>query len=129
VASAAGAQVLLLQTCPGAREVKVAVSKGGTSAADCAVAGVAGVKAGLTQLKLSVRPRRARVGRLTTFTISDNAGHLAVPGARIRFAGHSSRTDASGRAKIRARLKRRGLFRAVAWKRTYRSGSTRVRAG
>jgi hypothetical protein len=66
---------------------------------------------------------------MTTFTLRVNAGRLAVPGARIRFAGHSTRTDASGRAKIRARLKRPGLFRAVAWKRTYRSGSTRVRAG
>jgi endoglycosylceramidase len=127
VASPAGAQVLLLQACPGAREVKVAVSKGGTSAADCAVAGVAGVKGGLAELKLTVRPRRARAGRMTTFTIRVKAGRLAVPGARVRFAGHSTRTDASGRATIRARLERRGLRRAVAWKRTYRSGSTRVR--
>jgi endoglycosylceramidase len=129
VASPGGAQVLLLQACPGAREVKVAVSKGGTSAADCAVTGVAGVKAGLARLKLSVRPRRAHAGRLTTFTFHVNAGRLAVRDVRIRFAGHSARSDASGRAKIRARLKRRGLRRAVAWKRTFRSGATRVRVG
>jgi N-dimethylarginine dimethylaminohydrolase len=64
---------------------------------------------------------------MTTFTFRLNAGRLAVPGARIRFAGHSARTDASGHATIRTRLKRRGLRRAVAWKGTYRSGSTRVR--
>jgi hypothetical protein len=119
--------VLLLQACPGASEVKVAVLKTGTSAADCAVAGVAGVKPGLAQLKLSVRPRRVRAGRMTTFTFRLAAGRLAVPAARIRFAGHSARTDASGRAKVRVRLKRRGLRKAVASKRTYRSGSTRVR--
>ena len=90
---------------------------------------MAGVKAGLAQLKLSVRPRRAHAGRVTTFTFRVSAGRLAVRDVRIRFAGHSVRTDASGRAKIRVRLKRRGLRRAVAWKRTFRGDATRVRVG
>ena len=107
--------------------MKVAVSKTGTSAADCAVAGVAGVKAGVTELALSVRPRRVRAGRMTTFTFRVRAGRLAIRDARVRFAGHSARTDRAGRARIRARLTRRGHRRAVAWKRTFRSGATRVR--
>jgi hypothetical protein len=120
--------VLLLQACAGARQVEVALSRTGTSSADCAAAaGVAGAKAGLAKLTLSVRPRRARVGRMTTFTFRVKTGRLAVRGARVRFAGHSVRTDASGRAMIRARLKSRGLRRAVTWKRTFRSSATRVR--
>jgi endoglycosylceramidase len=127
VASAPGAQTLLLQACPGAREVKVTVTKTGTTSADCAVAGVAGVKAGLTKLSLSVRPRAVRRGRMTRFTFRVKAGRIAIHDARVRFAGHSARTDRSGRARIRVRMKRRGLRRAVAWKRTFRSGATRVR--
>jgi hypothetical protein len=55
------------------------------------------------------------------------AGRFAVRGARVRFAGHSARTDARGRARIRVRLKRAGMRRAVTWKKTYARGATRVR--
>jgi endoglycosylceramidase len=127
VASAPGAQVLLLRACPGAADVTVAVSKTGTSSADCAVGGVSGARGGLAALTLSVRPRQARAGRVTTFTFRVQSGRLAVHDAHLRFAGHTARTDGSGRARIRARVARRGLRRAVAWKRTFRSAAARIR--
>src|SRR3954454_14763181 len=127
VASARGAQLLLVQACQGAKNVTVTVSKAGANQADCAAAGVAGVKAGLTALKLSVKPRRAKRGRMTTFRFHVRAGRFAVRGARIRFAGHSARTGAGGNARIRARLRRLGPRRAVTWKRTFRHGAARVR--
>jgi hypothetical protein len=126
VASGPTAQVLELQACPGARSVKLQVTAGGQNVADCSVGSVAGLKLRTPQLKLSVTPRRVRSGRTATFTFRVKAGRFAVRGARVRFAGHSARTDARGRARIRVRLKRVGMRRAAAWKRTYRRGTTRV---
>jgi hypothetical protein len=79
------------------------------------------------QPPLTVAPRRVRTGRMTTFRFRVRAGRLAVRRAPVRVAGHSVRTDAAGRERIRARLTRRGLRPAVAWKRTFRRGATRVR--
>jgi endoglycosylceramidase len=126
VASPAGAEMLLLQACPGAKSVRVTVTKTGQSAADCAAGGVAGVKAGLTRLRLVVKPRTARAGRLVRFSFRVRAGRLAIRGARIRFAGRTLRTDARGRAAARIRLRRAGDRRAVAWKRTFRRGAALV---
>jgi endoglycosylceramidase len=123
IASAAGARVLELQTCPGAGEVKLTVTKTGPSSADCAVAS----KAGRTKLRVTVAPRSVKRRRMTTFTFRVKAGRLAVHGARVRFAGHTAHTDGNGRARIRVRLRRTGMRRAIAWKRTYRSGATQVR--
>jgi hypothetical protein len=64
---------------------------------------------------------------MTTFTFRVKAGRLAVHGARVRIAGHSAHTDGNGRARIRVRLRRTGVRRAIALKRTYRSGATQVR--
>jgi endoglycosylceramidase len=127
VASAAGDQILALRACPGAAGVTVRVTPRGTSATDCAVAGVLGVKAGLTQLRLSAAPRRVKRGRLTTFTFAVSVGRYAVRGAHVRFAGHTAHSDSRGRARIRVRLNRLGYRRAITWKRTFRSGTARVR--
>ncbi len=125
--SDAGAQTLELRSCPGAKSVAVTVAKSGPSAIGCAVAGLAGVKPGLTRLHVSVLPRRARAGRRHTFRFVVRAGRFRVSGARVRFAGHETRTDAKGRAHIRVKLRRRGSRRAIAWKRSFRSGATHVR--
>jgi endoglycosylceramidase len=126
VASAPGAQVLELRACPGAKAVKLQVTPSGVNSADCSASAVAGAKQRLTKLRLSVAPQRVRRGRTTTFTFRVKGGRFAVRGVRVRFAGHTARTNARGRAKIRVRLKRSGLRRAGAWKRTYRRGSTSV---
>jgi endoglycosylceramidase len=127
VASGPGAAVLGVRACRGAESVKVQVTKGGPNSADCAVAGVLGVKAGVPKLRLSVAPHRVRRGRLTTFAFRVRAGRFLVPGAHIRFAGHSTHTNAQGRARVQVRLMRLGLRRAVASKRTFSGGATRVR--
>jgi endoglycosylceramidase len=123
IASGAGAETLLLQACPGAQTVKVVVAKAGQSSADCA----AGGKAGLTKLRLTVKPRRVHAGRTAKLRFRVAVGRVAIRGARIRFAGHSVRTDSRGRASIRVRLRRVGPRRAVTWKRTFRHGQARVR--
>jgi hypothetical protein len=126
VASGPGAQVLELQACPCARALKLRVAASGPNVSDCAAGSVAGLTIHVPQLKLSVRPRRAHRGRMSTFRFKVKSGRFAVRGARVRFAGHSARTDARGRARMRVRLERLGARRAVSWK-TYRRGATRVR--
>ena len=127
VVSKAGAQLLELDACPGAKSVSVQVTKGGTSSVDCALSGVAGVRAGLTQLRVSVKPRRVHRRKRATFTFRVKAGRFAVDGARVRFAGHTTRTNAHGVAKITVTMRRLGYRSAVASKRSFRTGRTRVR--
>jgi endoglycosylceramidase len=127
VASAAGAQVLELRACPGAKAVTVHVMPSGPNSADCSASAVAGLKLRLAKLRVSVTPRRVRRGRPATFTFRVKQGRFAVHGARVRFAGHSARTNSRGQARIRVRLRRPGLRRALVWKRTYRHGATVVR--
>jgi endoglycosylceramidase len=127
VASAAGARIVTVQACPGASEVRLTVQPQGPNVQDCAAIGVAAAKASLRRLRVTVSPRRVRAGRRTTFRFRVRAGRFAVRGARVRMAGHDARTDRGGRARIRVRMKRRGIRRAIAWKRTFRHGATRVR--
>src|SRR4051794_23330849 len=128
VVSAAGAQVLELQACKGAKTVKLTVTKSGSNVVDCpSQPQVAGVKAAPAQLRLSVKPKRTRRGRATTFRFLAKSGRFAVHGARIRFAGHSVRTGKSGCARIRVTLRRRGARKAIVWKRGFRHGSATIR--
>jgi hypothetical protein len=127
VVSPVGAQLLRLRACPGAREVSVRVAEDAQPAEDCAGGAVAGIKVGLPQLRISVAPKRARSGRATTFVFRVRAGRYAVRAARVRFAGHTARTNGRGVARIRVRLRRTGVRRAVAWKRTFRRGVVHVR--
>jgi endoglycosylceramidase len=129
VASEAGSQVLELRACPGARGVKLRVAPGAPNSADCAASAVAGVKTQLTKLRVTVAPRRVHRGRTTKFRIRVTAGRFAIHGVRIRFAGHTARTDVRGRAQIRLRMRRLGARRAIAWKRTFRLGTATVRVG
>jgi endoglycosylceramidase len=127
VASGPGAEVLELQACPGARTVKVAVAPSGSNVEDCAAGSVAGLKINVPALRLSVTPRRVHRGQKRTFTFRVTSGRFAIRGARIRFAGRSTRTDGQGRARIRVWMRRVGMRRAITWKRTYHRGATRVR--
>jgi endoglycosylceramidase len=127
VASGPGAQALELQACPGARSVKLEVTPTGPNVEDCAAGSVAGLKIEVPVLHLSVTPRRVHRGHTRSFTFRVKSGRFAVRGARVRFAGHNTRTDARGRARIRVRMSRVGMRRAVTWKRSYRHGATRVR--
>ena len=72
------------------------------------------------RIAVKVRPRRARLGRVTRvrFRVTRVAGgrRYALPGARIRIGGRTFRTDSRGRA--RARYRPRG-----------RAGRRRARVG
>jgi endoglycosylceramidase len=125
VVSSPRAQLLELQSCAGAKSVTLSVTKAGASSVDCSVpTGPAGRR---TRLQVSVKPRRVKRARTTRFTFRVRAGRFYVRGARVRFAGHSAVTNAAGTARIRVRMRRPGFRRAIAWKRTFRSGSVRVR--
>jgi endoglycosylceramidase len=125
---APGSETLELEACPGATEVKLTVTSSGRSSADCAPAvGVGGVKPSAARLSLSVRPRRIRAGRRVRLRFLVRAGPLAVRGVRIRFAGHTARTDAAGRATMRVRVRRNGRRRAVASKTTFQPAQAVVR--
>jgi hypothetical protein len=83
------------------------------------------------RIRLRIRPARAVARRRTHFFArvrAREAGRLIpVRKARIRFAGHRTRTNAKGRATIVARLKRPGRHRACAAKKGLRRGCARVR--
>jgi endoglycosylceramidase len=127
IASRPGAEKLLIAPCAKAKAVTVTVAKSGPSSVDCAAFGVLGIKAGLTQLHLTATPRTVRAGRLVRVRFRVVTGRLAIHGARIRFAGHTGLTDQAGRVTIRVRLRRPGVRRAIAWKRTFRHGTAQVR--
>jgi hypothetical protein len=89
---------------------------------------VRGDCAAAREIKLTVRPGRARAGRLTRFrfraTVIRGGKRRAVRGARIRFAGHGAGTNRHGRATLKLRLGRTGRRRA----RTLHSGLVSGRA-
>ena len=63
-------------------------------------------------VRVRVSPRRARAGRRTRFTITAERfvapAWRPVPGARVRFAGRTVRTNRAGRAVTRRRFARAG---------------------
>ena len=84
--------------------------------------------AGARRIKLSVRPRRPHAGRrvrLLFYAKIMPAGHrLPVRGAKIRFAGHTVKTNRHGRAVMRVKFTHAGRYRATA----RRSGLLKGRA-
>jgi hypothetical protein len=78
-------------------------------------------------LRVTVRPKRARAGRRTRFTIVVTAAGRPVRGARVGFAHRKARTNSRGVARITTRLNRAGMTRARAARPGYRRGHARVR--
>jgi hypothetical protein len=82
------------------------------------------------RLQLKLNHSRVRAGRKATLTATVRVltGRLAIPlqGARVRLAGTSAKTNASGRAKLSVTLKR-GTYRARASYKGLRTGSRTVR--
>ena len=79
------------------------------------------------RLRVRVRPRHIRKGKRTRATVTVTRGKKRVRGARVRFAGKSHKTGRHGRARFTVRFHKGGLRKAVASKRGYRSGRSRVR--
>ena len=65
---------------------------------------------------LKVKPTRTRVHRSRRFTLTFMAGSRRVGGARARIGRRRATTDASGRARLRARFRRSGIRTARACK-------------
>ncbi|MEA2375923.1 MAG: hypothetical protein QOD53_2386 [Thermoleophilaceae bacterium] len=84
------------------------------------------------RIRLRVTPRRARVGSHVRFRFRAlvKSGNKWVPvaRARIRFAGHSVRTNSSGRASLVVRMPLAGRRRAMAVKSGMRPGKAWVHA-
>jgi fermentation-respiration switch protein FrsA (DUF1100 family) len=76
------------------------------------------VASGARRIKLTVRPRRPHAGhrvKLIFYAKITPAGHrLAVRGAKVRFAGHTRKTNKHGRAVMRIRIKHAGTKHATA---------------
>ena len=87
--------------------------------------------AALPRLRLSVRPRNARVGcRRFAFTVTVKRGRrsLRVGGATVTFRGRRVRTGRRGTAAVVACLRRPGRYAARARKTGFRDATTRVLA-
>jgi fermentation-respiration switch protein FrsA (DUF1100 family) len=87
--------------------------------------------AGARRIKLSVRPRRPHAGRrvrLLFYAKITPAGHrLPARGAKIRFAGHTVKTNRHGRAVMRLKFKHAGRKRATARRTGLLKGTAVVR--
>jgi sugar lactone lactonase YvrE len=79
------------------------------------------------RLHLTVRPKRAVVGKPTRFRFQVTLRGKPVKGAVVRFTGRRATTGPRGRASMRFRPRRRGLRRPVAVKRGALPGAARVR--
>lgn len=94
-----------------------------------AVAGLGSAGAAQRALRLDVHPRAATVGHRTKFRFRvTGPDGRPIRGAKVRFAGRSSRTGARGRARIVATLDRRGKWLATATKHGYGAASRAIRA-
>jgi hypothetical protein len=82
-----------------------------------------------TRLRLTVKPRRPRVGRRTRFTfrVTDNNGD-AVRRATVNFARARARTDRRGRVRITRTLTRPGRYTAKATRRGLKGARVVVRS-
>jgi len=89
----------------------------------------AAAKAVKQRLRLSVRPRRVRVGALRRFSFRvRNAKGKAVRGATVRFAGARVKTSRRGRAVLVLRLRSARRYRAVAKRSGFSPDAASVRA-
>jgi hypothetical protein len=81
------------------------------------------------RLRLRVAPRRVRAGANTAFAfdVTDNGGGR-IAGARVRFAGATSRTDRTGHASVIVKLRRPGRYQARVTKTGYLTARASVRA-
>jgi hypothetical protein len=82
---------------------------------------------GAAALNLSVKPRRAHVGRRTCFRFTTTTGGTPVSGAKVRFGRKRGKSDAAGQTRLCERPVRRGLHKAVAGKSGFTPAAARVR--
>jgi hypothetical protein len=139
VASRPGAAVLVVLSCPGAREVAVTVTLGaGALNGSCSAPATAGGpgrpgRSASPALVVSVHPRRVRAGgarRLVVRVRAPLGGRLvAVRGVLVSVGRARARTGRSGRAVLRLRVPHRGRYQVLARAAGYQTGGAFVRAG
>jgi len=80
------------------------------------------------KLTVKAKPRRVRArSKKRRFTFTVRSGKKRVKGAKVRFAGKRAKTGRKGRAKMKVRLRMRGVRKVRVTKRGYRAGTARVR--
>jgi hypothetical protein len=129
ILSAPGAEVLRVAACRTVDLVSVTVVRGsGPAQSSCALRAPFGGPAA-TKLRVSVSPRRVRVGRRVRVRVLVRAGAKGsvVRGAVVRLGGRRAVTGRNGRAVLRVRFTKPGRRAVVAKARGYRSGKATLR--
>ena len=90
--------------------------------------GASGACGGRRALRLTVSPRRVRVGRRVRLRLAVRSGRSPVRRARVRIAGRKTHTDRRGRARLTVRFRRARVYTARATHRGCRPDTARVRA-
>jgi fermentation-respiration switch protein FrsA (DUF1100 family) len=79
------------------------------------------------KLRITVKPRKTRVGKRTRFVFRVRVGKRNIRRATVKFVGRRHRTGRKGRTHYVKRFHKRGPRTAVARKRGYRTGRVKVR--
>ena len=87
-----------------------------------------GAAGGRQALRLTVSPRRVRVGRRVRLRFVVRSGGRPLRGASVRIAGRMVRTNGRGRAQLSVRFTRARVYTARATRRGYRPDTASVRA-
>ena len=99
-----------------------------SSRAPCVAAGVPPTRPRPPALRLAVRPRRVRTGRLVHLRLrARSSSRSCISGARVRVAGRAVRTNRRGRATLTLRFVRAGARRVRATHRGCRAARTSLR--
>jgi endoglycosylceramidase len=126
IRSAPGAAVLRVTACTATDRMAVTVVPGGVaSQTSCAPPPRAGQAK--RRLRVSVRPRVVRQGRLVRVRVRVRAGRSPLRGALVRVGQRRGVTGRRGVARVRVRFMRAGRRKAVAKARGYRLGRATLR--
>ena len=127
IVSRPGARVLRIAACSAADVVFLTVVRGsGPAQSSCAIRAPFNA---ITQLGLSVSPKKVRVKRRVAVKVVVRAGpkRKVVRGAVVRLAGRRAVTGRSGRAVFKIRFRHTGRRKVVASARGYEAGRATLR--
>jgi hypothetical protein len=127
IVSAPGASVMRVVACSAAGVVFVTVTRGhAPTQSSCAVRSPFNA---ITNLRVSVSPKRVRVNRRVTVktVVRAGPGRKVLRGAVVRLAGRRAVTGRGGRAVFRLRFRHTGRRTVVASARGYDAGRASLR--
>ncbi len=126
IRSAPGAAVLRVVACTATDRMAVTVVPGaGASQSSCTPPPKVG--AARSRLRVTVRPRVVRRGRLVRVRVQVRVGKSAVRGAVVRVGQRRGVTNRRGVARVRVRFTHAGRRKAVARARGYKLGRATLR--